>query len=383
MTGNFKNLYRFSSLLAVVAMFLGLMVSGCGDEGSKKGADVKPDDSDKVAKYTVKFEAPAAESKAVDDAVAYKLIANGVSGDVSEIFASEDSSITGAGYWELSKDGKYRVCEWTISEADLAKNLYQGRVDYMNEDGDVIGCAFFGGDGESVLEAGENETIVEGTDFEYMDNTEVAEYLTIKFVDTKDPETEVADLDFGESCGVLATFSYTDDEGYNYTEPATVTVKDDSVGYVTLNDDGTITGGAVDDNVTATLVATFAGVTKEGTIAINAAADFAWCYKDNESLEWVEIDEADPSMSLIIGADSCVAYCAQDFAGYYQVVEAPEGCDVVNADITEANYSVAFDEEDGVWVLTPGENEATGEKLYIKDGDDVWMTVAVDITAGE
>ena len=102
MTGISKNFYKFSSLMAVVALLLGLMVAGCS-EGNDTPAIVDYDAAGTKLDVIVGIAGEDAAEKGIDvPAEACNMVVSLIAGDkiaIEKSFVAAGSEFVGAKFW--------------------------------------------------------------------------------------------------------------------------------------------------------------------------------------------------------------------------------------------------------------------------------------------
>ncbi len=261
---SFRNLYRFTSMLAAVAMFLSLMITGCGSEGdSSRNATITPF-SDSSAR--VRFVITPTEKDA--DAVTYDVIWMDQEGNIigHQIFCGPN--ITGEGIKNYTVDGDKNIINLVIDEAG---NVSQIHIDYLDENGEHVGSAYITGveleTGNGTNTFSDKETAGEGG-FEFVSAADEAANGVVEVVAA--PEA----IKDGETTTLTSTYTYDNyfeklvaAESVVYTSEPAENLKFDEADIATgVN----ATEAAIEATVTATA---YNGAVGTVTVTVNPAGE--------------------------------------------------------------------------------------------------------------
>lgn len=341
-----KRFVMFSSLLAVVAMFLGLMVTGCSD---KDRDNYNPDEP--VEGTTVQISFEQAEPKAPAEATEYQVqITDG------EHAAYDNTFVAGGEGYQKEGNIVTLTCALEQKDVEFLKGKGNVIVNVFDEEADYLGV--FLAAAHPINEGVNEVNFVDDQDGKYFDK---ATDLDCKHV-VADGTGEIEIVAGDEPTVVMVESIYSTKEG-------NVVVRRETVQDFTMAEDSGV-GNLVFDQDKHTVVA---DTTKEDVVGS----------KNDVTITLTQSQDTVAVMVNVVGAKASIAYASEDLkpaAGDkvsvdYSIDGAPQGTkdlgddNVVCEDVVGAKVAVT-----GI-VLTMADGtvksavyEPTNEQELVKDG---------------
>ena len=301
MTGISKNFYKFSSLMAVVALFLGLMVTGCS-EGDDVPAVVDYDANGTKLDVIVGISGDAAaEDEAAEKGLdvpanVFNMVVSLIAGDkvaIEKSFVAQGSEWVGASFWRELGEGRVlmssNISEEEVIGADLTSISDVTAVAVMVYDKDENCIGALCKDDVTLVKGSKNTIDFSAADAPaFVDALTLAENTTLELTTDPEAEEDVVTISVGDTVTVNGTVSIALSDATTISEDVDgedimLTLAEDTAA-LTI-DKNVITGALATDHAVEVIASYALDEDNELTSSINVMVEGSETETESESVE--------------------------------------------------------------------------------------------------